>query len=211
MVTVAQEAEQVVHWLTGWRFLLHSTLSLCPWARHFIHWAFGCLLGPWWPFATSVDTRRFCPSVWMNNSFKENLFINPSIILPQAASNTCSLLFIIILCLVFPAVHPDLHGDPVQAHHLQRLRLPRLVPGHRLLHGSVLGGLHTHLRPLQDLPVPWSHLQRGETSQSLYAQLAAGREGPLIARVKKDHSNMGRVEGVGSQLVWMCTTVDWHY
>lgn len=77
---------------------------------------------------------------------------------------TRSLLFIIALCLVFSPVHPDLHGDPVQAHHLQRLRLPRLVPGHRLLHGYVLGGLHTHLRPVQDLPVPWSHLQRGEAT-----------------------------------------------
>lgn len=59
------------------------------------------------------------------------------------------------------AVHPDLHGDPVQAHHLQWLRVSRLVSGYRLLHGHVLSDLHTHLRPLQDLQVPRSHLQRG--------------------------------------------------
>lgn len=75
-----------------------------------------------------------------------------------------ALLFLTALRLAFSPVHPNLHGDPVQAHHLQRLRLPRLVPGYRLLHGSVLGGLHTHLRPLQDIPVPWSHLQRGEAA-----------------------------------------------
>lgn len=95
--------------------------------------------------------------------FQEKHNKSPGVLLATAASNTLSLLFIIVLCLFIPAVHPDLHGDPVQAHHLQRLRLPRLVPGHRLLHGSVLGGLHTHLRPLQDLPVPRGHLQRGES------------------------------------------------
>ena len=58
-------------------------------------------------------------------------------------------------------VHPDLHSDSVQTHHLQRLRVPRLVPGYRLLHGYVLGDLHSRLRPLQDLQVPRSHLQRG--------------------------------------------------
>lgn len=58
-------------------------------------------------------------------------------------------------------VHSGFHSDPVQAHHLQRLYLSRLVPGYRLRHGFVLGDLHTHLCHLQGRPVPRSHLQRG--------------------------------------------------
>lgn len=60
------------------------------------------------------------------------------------------------------SVHPGLHCDPVQAHHLQWLRVPWLVPGRWVLHGSVIRDLHTHLRPVQDLQVTRSHLQRGE-------------------------------------------------
>lgn len=58
-------------------------------------------------------------------------------------------------------VHPDLHSDPVQAHHLQWLCVSQLVSGYRLHHGCVLSGLHTHLCHLQDHKVPRSHLQRG--------------------------------------------------
>lgn len=58
-------------------------------------------------------------------------------------------------------VHPDLHSDPVQAHHLQWLCVSRLVSSYWLRHGSVLGDLHTRLCPLQDFKVPRSHLQRG--------------------------------------------------
>lgn len=63
----------------------------------------------------------------------------------------------VMLNCVFPAVHPDLHSDPVQTDHLQRLHLSRLVLGYWLCHGSVLSHLHTYLRPVQDLKVPRSH------------------------------------------------------
>lgn len=62
------------------------------------------------------------------------------------------------------SVYSDLHSDSVQTHYLQRLRVPRLVPGHRVLHGLVLRDLYSRLCPFQDCHVWWNHNFGGEPS-----------------------------------------------